>query len=149
PPERRHTGREAAAAGQPAQLFSFEGWLGPSTPRISDSRVRTISDPEDTMNAPTDTIAAIASAPGMAGVGVVRVSGPAVPAIATALLGRMPMPRHAHFTAFRNGAGALIDRGLLLHFPAAASYTGEHVLELQGHGSAVLLDLLLRRCCEL
>jgi len=101
------------------------------------------------MNAPTDTIAAIASAPGMAGVGVVRVSGPAVPAIATALLGRMPTPRHAHFTAFRNGAGALIDRGLLLHFPAPASYTGEHVLELQGHGSAVLLDLLLRRCCEL
>ena len=98
---------------------------------------------------PTDTIAAIASAPGAAGVGVVRVSGPAVPAIAQKLLGRKPQPRHAYFAAFRDAAGELIDRGLLLHFPAPASYTGEHVLELQGHGSAVLLDLLLRRVCEL
>jgi len=98
---------------------------------------------------PTDTIVAIASAPGAAGVGVVRVSGPAVPAIARILLGRAAQPRHAHFTAFRDAAGELIDRGLLLHFPAPASYTGEHVLELQGHGSAVLLDLLLCRVCEL
>ncbi|HZX69922.1 MAG TPA: tRNA uridine-5-carboxymethylaminomethyl(34) synthesis GTPase MnmE [Rhodanobacter sp.] len=97
----------------------------------------------------TDTIAAIASAPGAAGVGVVRVSGPAVPAMALILLGSTPRPRFAHFAAFRGQAGELIDRGLLLHFPAPASYTGEHVLELQGHGSAVLLDLLLRRCCEL
>jgi tRNA modification GTPase len=97
----------------------------------------------------TDTIAAIASAPGMAGVGVVRVSGPCVPRIALRLLGRVPVPRHAHFAAFRDDAGELIDRGLLLHFPAPASYTGEHVLELQGHGSSVLLDLLLRRVCEL
>jgi len=97
----------------------------------------------------TDTIAAIASAPGAAGVGVLRVSGPAAPAIAQTLLGRAPQPRHAHFAAFRDGAGELIDRGLLLYFPAPASYTGEHVLELQGHGSAVLLDALLRRCCEL
>jgi tRNA modification GTPase len=101
------------------------------------------------MSQSTDTIAAIASAPGAAGVGVLRVSGPAVPAIAQALLGRPPQPRHAHFAAFRDGAGELIDRGLLLHFPAPASYTGEHVLELQGHGSAVLLDALLRRVCEL
>ena len=97
----------------------------------------------------TDTIAAIASAPGAAGVGVVRVSGPAVPSIAQALLGRAPQPRHAHLAAFRDAASELIDRGLLLHFPAPASYTGEHVLELQGHGSAVLLDALLRRVCEL
>lgn len=96
-----------------------------------------------------DTIAAIASAPGAAGVGVVRVSGPAVPAIAQQLLGREPKPRYAHFTAFRNVAGELIDRGLLLHFPSPASYTGEHVLELQGHGSAVLLEMLLCRVCEL
>jgi len=101
------------------------------------------------MSQPADTIAAIASAPGAAGVGVLRVSGPAVPAIAQALLGRVPQPRHAHFAAFRDDAGELIDRGLLLHFPAPASYTGEHVLELQGHGSAVLLDALLRRVCEL
>lgn len=97
----------------------------------------------------TDTIAAIASAPGAAGVGVLRVSGPAAPAIAQTLLGRAPQPRHAHFAALRDGAGELIDRGLLLYFPAPASYTGEPVLELQGHGSAVLLDALLRRCCEL
>jgi tRNA modification GTPase len=96
-----------------------------------------------------DTIAAIASAAGAAGVGIVRVSGPQVPAIAHALLGETPRPRHAHFAAFRDAAGALIDRGLLLHFPAPASYTGEHVLELQGHGSVVLLDVLLRRVCEL
>ncbi|RCS31607.1 tRNA uridine-5-carboxymethylaminomethyl(34) synthesis GTPase MnmE [Rhodanobacter denitrificans] len=101
------------------------------------------------MSQSTDTIAAIASAPGAAGVGVLRVSGPAVPAIAHAMLGRAPQPRHAHFAAFRDGAGELIDRGLLLHFPAPTSYTGEHVLELQGHGSAVLLDALLRRVCEL
>jgi tRNA modification GTPase len=97
----------------------------------------------------TDTIAAIASAPGAAGVGVLRVSGPAVPAIAGELLGRDPQPRRAHFSAFRERDGELIDRGLLLYFPAPASYTGEHVLELQGHGSPVLLDALLRRVCAM
>ncbi len=98
---------------------------------------------------PTDTIAAIATAPGMAGVGVVRVSGPAVPAMAHALLGRPPTARHAHLVAFGDERGQLIDRGLLLWFPAPASYTGEHVLELQGHGSVVTLDALLRRVCGL
>lgn len=97
----------------------------------------------------TDTIAAIASAPGAAGVGVLRVSGAAASRIATELLGREPEPRRAHFTAFRERDGALIDRGLLLYFPAPASYTGEHVLELQGHGSPVLLDALLRRVCTM
>lgn len=99
--------------------------------------------------AKTDTIAAIASAPGAAGIGVVRVSGPRVPAIAQVLLGRAPEPRHAHLATFLDGDDALIDRGLLLHFPAPRSYTGEHVLELQGHGSTVLLDLLLKRVCAL
>jgi len=96
-----------------------------------------------------DTIAAIASAPGAAGVGVLRVSGPAVPCIAAELFGRDPDPRRAHFAAFRERDGELIDRGLLLYFPAPASYTGEHVLELQGHGSPVLLDALLRRVCSI
>lgn len=96
-----------------------------------------------------DTIAAIASAPGAAGIGVVRVSGPHVPFIAQSLLDRSPAPRHAYFAAFHAADGELIDRGLLLYFPAPASYTGEHVLELQGHGSLVLLDTLLRRVCEL
>ena len=99
--------------------------------------------------APVDTIAAIATAPGAAGVGVVRVSGPAVPAIAQASLGRMPRPRHAHFTAMRDADGSLLDRGLLLYFPAPHSYTGEHVLEWQGHGGTVLLDAVLRRLCAL
>jgi tRNA modification GTPase len=97
----------------------------------------------------TETIAAIASAPGAAGVGIVRVSGSRAPFIAQTLLGRSPASRHAHFAAFRGANGELIDRGLLLYFPAPASYTGEHVLELQGHGSLVLLDALLRRVCEL
>ncbi|WP_266168665.1 tRNA uridine-5-carboxymethylaminomethyl(34) synthesis GTPase MnmE [Dyella subtropica] len=101
------------------------------------------------MTLAADTIAAIASAPGAAGVGVLRVSGPAVPKIARTLLGRTPQPRHAHFAAFRDAQGQRIDHGLLLYFPAPASYTGEHVLELQGHGSSVLLDGLLRRVCQL
>jgi tRNA modification GTPase len=97
----------------------------------------------------TDTIAAIATGAGAAGVGAVRVSGPLAPSIASSLLGREPKPRYAHFTAFRDAEGELIDRGILLSFPGPASYTGEHVLELQGHGSAVLLDALLRRCISL
>jgi tRNA modification GTPase len=96
-----------------------------------------------------DTIAAIATGAGAAGVGAVRVSGPRVPEIAASMLGRDPTPRHAHFAAFRDAQGELIDRGILLYFPGPASYTGEHVLELQGHGSAVLLDALLRRCISL
>lgn len=96
-----------------------------------------------------DTIAAIATAAGAAGVGVVRISGPRAPAIAEALLGRPPRARQAHLAAFRDAGGAPIDHGLLLHFPAPASYTGEHVVELQGHGSPVLLDALLRRVCQL
>lgn len=99
--------------------------------------------------ATADTIAAIATAAGSAGIGVVRVSGPAVPAIAQALLGRAAQPRHAHFAHFRDAAGEVIDHGLLLYFPAPASYTGEHVLELQTHGSPVVLDAILRRVCEL
>jgi tRNA modification GTPase len=101
------------------------------------------------MNHGADTIAAIATGAGAAGVGAVRVSGPLVSAIASAMLGREPAPRHAHFAAFRDAKGELIDRGILLYFPGPASYTGEHVLELQGHGSAVLLDALLRRCIQL
>jgi tRNA modification GTPase len=101
------------------------------------------------MDHDNDTIAAIATAAGAAGVGVVRVSGPRVPAIASALLGRAPRPRHAHLAVFRDATGETIDHGLLLHFPAPASYTGEDVLELQGHGSMVLLDELLRHVCSL
>ncbi|HSX60362.1 MAG TPA: tRNA uridine-5-carboxymethylaminomethyl(34) synthesis GTPase MnmE [Tahibacter sp.] len=101
------------------------------------------------MIANADTIAAIATAPGAGGVGVLRVSGGAANAIAATLLGRSPTPRHAHYCAFRDAAGALVDRGILLHFPQPNSFTGEDVVELQTHGSPVVLDLLLRRVCEL
>lgn len=96
-----------------------------------------------------DTIAALASGAGRAGVAVVRVSGPQVPAIGRALLGRLPAPRAAERAAFRDAGGAAIDRGIALYFPAPRSFTGEHVLELHGHGSPVLVDRLLARLLEL
>lgn len=92
-----------------------------------------------------DTIAAIATPPGRGGIGVVRISGPDVPAIAQHLLGELPPPRHAEYTTFRDHDGAPIDSGLALYFPAPHSFTGEHVLELHGHGGPVVMDLLLRR----
>lgn len=97
----------------------------------------------------TDTIAALATPPGRGGVAVVRVSGPGVPQIAEAVLGFAPQPRRAHFAAFKDGDGQIIDRGLALYFAAPASFTGEPVLELQGHGSPMLCDLLLQRLLHL
>jgi tRNA modification GTPase len=101
------------------------------------------------VSARADTIAAVATAPGAGGVGVVRVSGPAAGAIARTLLGRAPRPRHAHYAAFADAEGAPIDRGLLLWFPAPRSYTGDDVVELHGHGSPVALRRLLARTLEL
>ena len=101
------------------------------------------------MRADPDSIAAIATPAGAGGVGVLRVSGPAAPAIARTLLGFMPQPRHAHYAAFLGGDGVPIERGLALYFAAPASYTGEDVLELHAHGSPVVLDLLLRRVLDL
>jgi tRNA modification GTPase len=101
------------------------------------------------MNMRADTIAAVASAPGAGGVGVLRVSGPLATTIARTLLGRAARARHAHYAAFRSSDGDVIDRGLLLWFPAPRSYTGEDVLELQAHGSPVVLRLLLARVVEL
>jgi tRNA modification GTPase len=97
----------------------------------------------------SDTIAAIASAPGRGAVGVIRVSGPNVPQIAASMLGSLPPPRVAQLAHFLGGGGDSIDRGLALYFPAPASYTGEHVLELQGHGGVLVLDLLLKRLLEM
>ncbi len=96
-----------------------------------------------------DTIAAVATAPGRAGIGVVRVSGPAVPAIMRGLTGRELPPRQAVLCDFRADNGEAIDRGVALYFPAPRSYTGEDVLELQGHGGPAVLQSLLRRCAEL
>lgn len=101
------------------------------------------------MNPSTDTIAAIATPPGHGGVGMVRVSGPDVPAITHALFGELPRARLAGLHDFRAADGALIDSGLVLYFPAPASFTGEHVLELHGHGGPVVLDLVLARVLEL
>lgn len=103
-------------------------------------------------NAPqanADLIAAIATAPGRGGVGVVRVSGPDVAALARGILGRLPEPRRAIFARFRDGAGEPIDEGIALYFAAPNSFTGEHVLELQGHGGPQVLNLVLQRCVEL
>ena len=92
-----------------------------------------------------DTIVAIASAAGRGAVGIVRVSGCEVPRLAAEILGRLPAPRRALAAGFLDGDGTSIDRGIALYFPAPASLTGEHVLELQGHGGALVMDLLLRR----
>ncbi|MBL8473208.1 MAG: tRNA uridine-5-carboxymethylaminomethyl(34) synthesis GTPase MnmE [Rhodocyclaceae bacterium] len=96
-----------------------------------------------------DVIAAIATAHGRGGIGVVRLSGPRLESYALALLGRVPQARHAMYAQFRDAGGAAIDEGIALYFPAPASYTGEDVLELQGHGGPVVLHLLLQRCVEL
>ena len=101
------------------------------------------------MQTSSDTIAAIATPAGQGGVGIVRVSGPQVPSITQRLLGEIPARRQAEYHGFRDGAGNLIDSGLVLYFAAPASFTGEHVLELQGHGGPVVLDLLLERVLSL
>jgi len=97
----------------------------------------------------TDTIAAIATPPGQGGVGIVRVSGSSVEEIAVALLGRLPQVRRAELHDFRDADASLIDTGLVLYFAAPASFTGESVLELHGHGGRVVLDLLLQRVLSL
>ena len=96
-----------------------------------------------------DTIAAIATAQGRGGVGVVRISGVASPRIALELLGDLPKPRFAKYGSFFDAQGQVIDQGIALYFVAPHSYTGENVLELQGHGGTAVLQLLLQRCIEL
>ena len=97
----------------------------------------------------TEIIAAIATATGRGGIGVVRVSGAALPAFAEALSGKSPLPRRATLCRFLAADGSPIDQGILLYFPAPHSFTGEDVLELQGHGGPVVLQMLLARCLEL
>jgi tRNA modification GTPase len=95
-----------------------------------------------------DTIAAIATPVGRGGIGVVRVSGARVPEIAVAVVGRLPPPRQATFAHFRDLGGTEIDHGIALYFSAPHSYTGEPVLELQGHGGPVVMQALLAACVE-
>ena len=101
------------------------------------------------MRISTETIAAVATAQGRGGVGIVRVSGPLAQSIALAVSGRELKPRYAHYGPFNDADGQVLDQGLALYFPGPHSFTGEDVLELQGHGGPVVLDLLLRRCVQL
>ena len=98
---------------------------------------------------PAVTIAAIATPPGRGGVGIVRVSGGNLSALIRGLLGAAPVPRVATVATFRDAHGTPLDQGLALYFPAPASYTGESVLELHGHGGPAVLRLILTRCVEL
>ena len=96
-----------------------------------------------------DTIAAVATAPGRGGVGIVRVSGKKAAGIAEAILGKVPQPRYAHYGPFYGETGEVLDRGIALYFPNPNSFTGEDVLELQGHGGPVVLQWLLERVVQL
>ena len=95
-----------------------------------------------------EPIAAVSTPPGRGGVGVVRISGRGVPEIAQAVVGRLPEPRRATLCDFRTASGELIDRGIVLFFPGPNSYTGEDVLELQGHGGPLVMRQLLGRCVD-
>ena len=96
-----------------------------------------------------DTIVAAATPPGRGGVGIVRVSGPKTPEIAAVVLGDLPTPRRATFTRFLDQYQQPIDAGMALFFPGPHSYTGEHVLELQGHGGPVVVEAVVARVLEL
>jgi tRNA modification GTPase len=96
-----------------------------------------------------DTIAACATPPGNGGVGIIRISGRHVTKIAAQLLSKIPAPRQALYTPFIDTDGSTLDSGIALYFPGPHSYTGEDILELQGHGGSVVLDMLLRRVLAL
>ena len=105
---------------------------------------------QDELSEPArDTIAAIATAPGRGGIGIVRLSGPATPRIARDILDSLPPPRQATVATFRGDHGEVLDDGLALFFPAPHSFTGEDVLELQGHGGPIVLDMVLARVLAL
>ena len=97
----------------------------------------------------TDTIAALATAPGRAGVGIIRISGPDTKAVAQAILHKLPKPRYAEYLPFFDSQAKVLDQGIALLFPGPNSFTGEDVLELQGHGGPVLLDMLLKQVLAL
>jgi len=101
------------------------------------------------LNSAQDTIAAQATPPGRGGVGIVRLSGPEALAIAEQLIGFTPKPRHAHYTPFMGDDGEQLDQGIAIFFPNPHSFTGEDVVELQGHGGPVIIDLLLQRVLSL
>ena len=100
------------------------------------------------MSTEPDTIAAVATPPGVGGIGIVRVSGPGVTSIAVAVAGSVPEARVASLRKFRDSFGRVLDEGLALYLPGPGSYTGEDTLELQGHGGPVVLDLVLQRVLD-
>ena len=97
----------------------------------------------------SDTICAIITAPGRSGVGIIRLSGPDSLTIAEQLLPLKPQPRHAHYCSFLDGEGQPLDQGIALYFPSPNSYTGEDIVEFQGHGGSQVLNLLLQRVMSL
>ncbi|HEJ9576644.1 TPA: tRNA uridine-5-carboxymethylaminomethyl(34) synthesis GTPase MnmE [Proteus mirabilis] len=97
----------------------------------------------------TDTIVAQATPPGRGGVGILRVSGPKAAVVAQTILGKVPKPRYADYLPFRNEDNSVLDQGIALFFPNPNSFTGEDVLELQGHGGPIILDLLLKRILQI
>lgn len=101
------------------------------------------------MNIDSSPIAAIATAPGRGGIGVVRASGKHLQPLIVALFGADALkPRHATYIPFKQADGAVIDQGIALWFKGPHSYTGEDVLELQGHGGPIVLQMLLQRVLE-
>jgi tRNA modification GTPase len=110
-------------------------------------RVQPMQETSDSST--TDTIAALATPPGRGGVGIIRISGPLAAVIAQQVLGHLPAPRQAEYLPFCAADGEFLDTGLALYFPSPHSFTGEDVLELQGHGGPVVMDMLLQRCLAL
>lgn len=96
-----------------------------------------------------ETIVAQATAPGRGGIGILRVSGPLATKVAQAILGKCPKPRMADYLPFKDADGTILDQGIVLYFKSPNSFTGEDVLELQGHGGQVVLDLLLKRILQI
>src|SRR3954453_395992 len=96
----------------------------------------------------SDIIAAIATPPGRGGIGVVRISGKDLKPLAERIIGTVPKPRYATLSEFVDETGQVIDYGIALYFPAPHSYTGEDVLELQGHGGPVVVHEILQRCLQ-
>ena len=112
-----------------------------------------INTSANTLETDAETIAALATAPGRGGIGVIRLSGPQSLLIVEKILHKTPKPRYAHYLPFfddtKNGEEMIIDSGIVLYFPAPNSFTGEDVIELQGHGGPVVMDMLLQRVFSL
>ena len=96
-----------------------------------------------------DTIVAIATPPGRGGVGIVRVSGSDIATFIESIVGRTLVAREATFCRFKGEGSDILDEGVAIWFPAPHSFSGENVLELQGHGGPIILDTLVQRCLQL